>query len=450
MIRQNTSQSQYRPDIDGLRALAVLPVIAFHLSVPMFSGGFVGVDIFFVISGYLITATLISDIHASRFSIAKFYERRIRRIIPALFGMMLVTSLFTAAFFCPTDLKAFGKSLICAALSVSNFYFWRQQGYFEPESTTRPLLHTWSLGVEEQFYIFFPLVLALLHKRVSKRLRTIVLLTAVVSLLISIISTTYAPASAFYLLPARAWELMVGSMLSLGMFPKITGPAHRNAIAALGLMFIVAANVFLNDTMPFPGIAAILPCAGAVLLIGAGRSGDSVVSRVLSWTPLVFIGQISYSLYLWHWPLIVFQRTNGLLSNGLSHQAGRIIFFPLLLAISILSWRYIEQPFRTGSLRLGGPALFRLAAVSAAIGVALGVFFIGSDGLPRRFPPKALTVENFLNYDAGEPFRSGVCFVTPPVAKLSIPVCLTKGRRKINFTDWAQWCSSISVVLCQA
>src|ERR1017187_810091 len=247
MIRQNTSPSQYRPDIDGLRALAVLPVIAFHLSVPICSGGFVGVDVFFVISGYLITATLISDIHNSRFSIAKFYERRIRRILPALFGMLLVTSLLAGFLFCPTDLKVFGKSLICAVLSISNIYFWLQSGYFEPESTTRPLLHTWSLGVEEQFYIVFPLVLALLHKRVSKQLRTVVLLTAGVSLLVSIISTAYAPASAFYLLPSRAWELMLGSMLSLGMFPTIEGSAHRNAIAALGLILIVAANVFFTE-----------------------------------------------------------------------------------------------------------------------------------------------------------------------------------------------------------
>ena len=248
----HTASTQYRPDIDGLRALAVLPVIAFHLSVPMVSGGFVGVDVFFVISGYLITATLISDIQNSRFSIRRFYERRIRRIFPALFGMLFLTSVLAAVYLCPTDLIAFGKSLVCAVLSVSNIYFWRQQGDFEPESTTRPLLHTWSLGVEEQFYIFFPLVLALLHKRVSRQLRTIVLLTAVVSLLVSIISTVYAPESAFYLLPARAWELMAGSMLSLGMFPIIAGPARTQRDSRSGTDFYCGVECVLKRQHTVP------------------------------------------------------------------------------------------------------------------------------------------------------------------------------------------------------
>ena len=301
-----------------------------------------------------------------------------------------------------------------------------------PSQPPDPLLHTWSLGVEEQFYIVFPLVLALLHKRVSKQLRTVVLLTAIVSLLVSVISTIYAPASAFYLLPSRAWELMLGSMLSLGIFPMIGVTAHRNAITALGFVLILGAALFFSEATPFPGIAATVPCIGAALLIGAGQSGDSFVGRILSLPLIVFIGQISYSLYLWHWPLIVFQRTNGLLSHGHSHNVTRIVFVPLLIVVGSLSWLYVEQPFRTGKFRLGGPALFRLAATSAVIGLAMGLVFITSDGLPGRFPPKALIVEKFLNYDPAGPFRGGVCFLEDSSTQLS-PACLNQDPHKKNY-----------------
>jgi peptidoglycan/LPS O-acetylase OafA/YrhL len=424
--RSITSQkTNYRADIDGLRALAVLSVIAFHLRIPMFSGGFVGVDVFFVISGYLITGTLISDLNLSRFSIARFYERRINRIFPALFVMLLVTTLIASMLLLPTDLKDFGKSLISAALSVSNVFFWLQAGYFEPDSGTSPLLHTWSLGVEEQFYIIFPLLLALLHRRASNYLRTIVVI-AVCSLIADIVFTSRAPTAAFYLLPSRAWELMVGAILSLKALPAIS-IRWRNAASLAGLIMIVGANLLFTDATPFPGFAALLPCVGSALLIGAGQSGTSLVSGIFSWKPVVFIGQISYSLYLWHWPLIVFQRT-----GGVSPALARILFPAVLLAVSFLSWKYVEQPFRRGPFRLVGLPLFRLAAIAVAVGIAAGAFLTASNGLPARFQPDVVKVGAFLKYDPSQSYRTGRCFLSEPSDRLDA-VCLAQDPGKKNY-----------------
>ena len=310
------SKLHYRPDIDGLRAIAVLSVLAYHLRINMFRGGFVGVDVFFVISGYLISAIILKDIAAGTFSIVSFYERRVRRIFPALIALFVGTTLLAYFFFLPTELIGFAKSLLAALFSVSNFYFWRHSGYFSAPVDTKPLIHTWSLAVEEQFYIFLPIFLFLAHRFFPRRLRTSIVVIALGSFVLSAVGAYRDPTAAFYLPHTRAWELLLGVLISLDVFPAIRGPVLRNVSTICGLGLISAAVFGFSAYTPFPGIAALLPCVGAALIIAAGRSGNSLVGRMLSLKPMVFIGLISYSLYLWHWPIIVFQGMDSLGVNG--------------------------------------------------------------------------------------------------------------------------------------
>src|SRR5580704_1090978 len=342
----------YRPDIDGLRAVAVLLVVAFHTGIGKFRGGFVGVDVFFVISGFLISSVILAEISAGHFSIAAFYERRIRRIFPALVVMMFVTSFLAAKYFLPSELTDYAKSLLAATFSVSNFYFWRQSGYFDAPAALKPLLHTWSLAVEEQFYIVFPLFLVLIRKLFPERLRTAVVLFALASFVVSAYGAFYAPVSTFYMLHTRAWELLLGTIISLNILPDIKSPLWRNVATIVGLGLIVAAGVFYTSTTPFPGIAALAPCVGSALIISTGRSGSSVVGRALSLKPVVFIGLISYSLYLWHWPIIVFQGVGTFLVSGVSERVVKLAIIVASLIAGTISWKFVEIPFRSGSLKL--------------------------------------------------------------------------------------------------
>jgi peptidoglycan/LPS O-acetylase OafA/YrhL len=292
------SSPSYRRDIDGLRGIAVLLVLAFHLGTSKCSGGFIGVDVFFVISGYLISSIILSEISASRFSLLSFYERRIRRIAPALFVMMLVTSLLAYKFFLPAELEQFAKSLLASTFSISNLYFFHQSGYFEGPAAMKPLLHTWSLAVEEQFYIFLPLFLIAVRRFFPDRQRVLILSVAIASFCVSVWGAFHDPSRTFYLAHSRAWELLLGTLIALDMFPRFSNAIWRNAASMAGLSSILLAAVIYDRTTPFPGAAALVPCLGAALIIAAGRSGPSIVSRLLSLSPIVFVGMISYSLYL--------------------------------------------------------------------------------------------------------------------------------------------------------
>jgi peptidoglycan/LPS O-acetylase OafA/YrhL len=423
----------YRPDIDGLRAVAVLLVVAFHTGIGKFRGGFVGVDVFFVISGYLISSVILAEISAGHFSIAAFYERRIRRIFPALVVMMFVTSFLAAKYFLPTELTDFAKSLLAATFSVSNIYFWRQSGYFDAPAALKPLLHTWSLAVEEQFYIVFPLFLVLIRKFFPNRLRAAVVLLALASFVVSAYGAFYAPTSTFYMLHTRAWELLLGTVISLNILPDFRTPLLRNAAALVGLALIVASGVFYTSNTPFPGIAALAPCVGSALIISAGKSGSSVVGRALALKPVVFIGLISYSLYLWHWPIIVFQGVGTFLVSGVSERMVKVAIIAASLLAGTISWKFVEIPFRSGRLKLTGAAVFRAAFAAVIVLAALGSSALAFRGFPSRYSPEAVRVAAYM--DVRAPYREGTCFITSSdrLEDFDTATCLREDSTKKNY-----------------
>jgi peptidoglycan/LPS O-acetylase OafA/YrhL len=386
----------YRTDIDGLRSIAVIPVVLFHIGFAIFTGGFIGVDVFFVISGYLITSSLNEDFEKQRYSIAAFYERRIRRIFPALIAVIFCTALAGAVLLLPDELKDLGQSIWGACLFVSNITFWLQSGdYFGITSERQPLLHTWSLAVEEQFYIFFPLFLALLH-RSPRRSVTIgaTVFLFVASLALSIYATHAASVANFYLLPTRAWELLAGSLIAFGVVPAPSTQRRAEIESALGLILIVVPLFAYGPQTPFPGLAALPPVAGAFLIIHAGTAAYSTMTgRLLSLRVPRFFGLISYSLYLWHWPVIVYSRYVLL---ELSPVA-MVVIALVSVGLATLSWRYIERPFRRPGLFKSRTRMFVYTAALLCAGSLCGLMFKLS-GLPHRFSPALIAMADKRTY----------------------------------------------------
>lgn len=415
--------SKYRADIDGLRAVAVLSVLGFHMGISRMSGGFVGVDVFFVISGYLISAIILADIEGARFSLIGFYERRIRRIFPALFVMLAITSFFATLYLLPVEFVNFAKSALAATLSSSNFYFWRHSGYFD-SPTSQPLLHTWSLAVEEQFYILFPLFLIIVRKLSQRLLRNSVVILFFVSLVASGIIVAWSRQTAFYMPYTRAWELLLGTIISLRMLPPMQSRWTRNLATAFGLGMIGFAVIFFTNKTLFPGPSALLPCVGSALVIWAGEAGSSMVGAVLSTRPSVFIGLISYSLYLWHWPIVVLRHMGLLVGAGTvisfghstlisAHRFDMLEEVIISFFLAILSWRFVETPLRSGRLRLSGRPLFTLASAVMFLLVGFSASTVLAGGFQRRFPLGAVKVAEGLDRSAGpEDPRVGTCFIT--------------------------------------
>ncbi len=345
--KQGLGFMQYRPDIDGLRALAVTSVLLYHLDSRLMPGGFVGVDIFFVISGYLITGIINAKLSARRFRFADFYARRIRRIFPALFAMLAATSLLAMLSLEPALYEKFFHDLRYAALQVSNFSFVRDTGYFDVDSRFSPLLHTWSLGVEEQFYLAWPFLIWMLHRFRTGRRRSVLLVLYVLSFCYSAWLVRVDPLEAFYMLPARAWELGMGGFLALS--PGMSSRSKwTEPLAVSGLALILFSLFFLNDRVAFPGPWALPAVAGTLFILSTGASRASLVHYLLSRRAVVFVGKISYSLYLWHWPVIIFYREaiGPDISPGTGALLGLISF-----VLASGSWLYIEQPFRTGRVQ---------------------------------------------------------------------------------------------------
>lgn len=378
---------KYRTDIDGLRALAVVPVVLFHADFSLFSGGFVGVDIFFVISGFLITKIIADEIVQGRFSIANFYERRVRRIFPALFTMFAFTMLAGMILLLPEDLSNLGTSLTAATFFVSNIFFWKQSGYFDSEAEMKPLLHMWSLAIEEQFYVFFPIFL-IIAWRYGRHWKILTWVGLIGSLLLSIYVVRYYNSSAFYLLPTRAWELLAGSVIALGAVPALHNQKLREGLAALGLALIFFCIFFYDRTTLFPGERALLPCLGACLILYTGLNGQtSFAGRLLSLKPVVFIGLISYSLYLWHWPLIVYAKYYNI--APLTHlQSSGIVF--LSVVMGVLSWRYIERPFRKPDSVFKRAGMLQSGLAMMIVMSGLGYSAHASQGWPSRLPSGTL------------------------------------------------------------
>jgi peptidoglycan/LPS O-acetylase OafA/YrhL len=375
---QGAAQLAHRQDIDGLRAIAVAVVVLFHAGMSGLGGGFVGVDVFFVISGYLITGIISRDIAQGKFSIITFYERRIRRIFPALSVVLIVSAILAKYLLLPHHLVEFGKSLAAAMLFASNIFFQNIGQYFDGPSELRPLLHTWSLSVEEQFYIFFPVYLFIASKLF--RPRRVVHLSAVLALVFAALSAwtvRHHPKAAFYLAPTRAHELLIGGLLSMKLLPDVKSAKWRDLLSVLGLAMIVASVFGYSEETPFPGWQALLPCVGAALIIYAGTTGPSLVGRLLSVRPMRGLGLISYSLYLWHWPLLAFARYWAIRQCTALELTGVVI---LAVLVSIVSWRFVEQPFR------GKNAVFTRKPLFAVAGLVLVTFTASGLYLAKRQP----------------------------------------------------------------
>jgi peptidoglycan/LPS O-acetylase OafA/YrhL len=354
----------YRPDVDGLRAVAVLLVVLQHGDL-MFAGGFIGVDVFFVISGFLITRLILKDCQSGTFTLRGFWLRRVRRIVPAGTVAVAATLAVGAFLVTPPILGQLAESAVAQQCAASNLYFLARGGYFDTPSGHQPLLHTWSLGVEEQFYFVWPLLLVWLWRRACRAVRPVVALLAVASLALSVGLTRYYPPLAFYLMPTRMWQLLLGAAV-LFLPDRAAAALGRTPLAGLvGLGLILLPAVAYSAETPFPGLAALLPCLGAALVIASPCRARRSVSGLLAAGPAVFIGLASYSIYLWHWPVMVYARALGF--GGL---AAAPVVAALGLLAGILSYRFVETPFRQRRLAPSGRQLL-LACGGAALAVGV-------------------------------------------------------------------------------
>ncbi len=395
-------ERSFRADIEGLRAVAILGVVGFHLVPRVAPGGFAGVDVFFVISGFLITRLLLADMSSGTFSFSRFYARRLRRLLPAYFAMILGCLLTALVLFLPPETIRFATISIFSTLYASNFYFMSLDGYFNPASTTSPLLHTWSLSVEEQFYILFPALLFFLHRYLRLHLLAALTATAAASFALGVVMIDVDPTVAFFFPLTRFWQFLTGGILA---YLTLNAPVRisrlldvhavaRDALLVIGLALIAASYFFFDRATEFPGWPALAPTFGAALVILAGVGG---LARFTGWTltnPLArFVGRISYSLYLWHWPLFTFYRlTYG--PTGVVEEASLLV---VAFSLAYLSWRFVEVPFQTMSLARP-TVVFRLAGLASVTAVTVAVTLIVSDGLPQRFRPNQVAVADHLGY----------------------------------------------------
>jgi len=374
----------YRREVDGLRAVAVVPVVLFHAGFSGIGGGYAGVDVFFVISGFLITSIILAEHAAGTFTVLGFYERRVRRILPALLTVMLVSVVPAWFLLVPDVFKNFGKSMAAASVFGSNIFFWMKSGYFAPAAEDMPLLHTWSLAVEEQYYVLFPLLLMLLVPLRQGRLTVVIGCIALASLAFTEWAWRYAPDANFYLLPSRAWELMIGALIAIALAKRditaVLGTRTRNVLSLVGIALVVGAFVIFDEQTPFPSLYAAIPVLGAALILAAATS-DTVVGKVLGSSPFVLIGLISYSIYLWHVPLLSFAKALLLEPDS---DAMRVSVIAATFVLAYLTWRFIETPFRNCHA-VGRRTVFVAAGCVSAIVGGGGLVITKNLGFPDRF-----------------------------------------------------------------
>ena len=384
----------YRPDIDGLRALALIPVVLFHAGFESFSGGYIGVDVFFVISGYLITSIILNEKEKGTFTLRRFYERRVRRILPALFFVTLACMVPAWLWMTPGQLSDFAQSVAAVSVFGSNILFWQESGYFGAAAEEKPLLHTWSLAVEEQYYVFFPIFLLLLWSLGRRRVAWIIAATALVSLGLSEYVRQYDTDAIFYLAPTRAWELLIGALVAFSSSGRPlhdrVGKTFHEAMAGLGLLMVLS-PVFLYDrNTPFPGTYALLPTLGTALIIVFGSS-NTVVARFLSLRAIVGLGLISYSAYLWHQPLFAFARIRSLDGPSPSLLAALSV---AAVVLAYFSWRYVEKPFRDRR-NFSRTQMFCFAGVISGGLVAVGAIGHLANGFVSRVNFPAGLINSF-------------------------------------------------------
>ena len=373
MSSQDSHSISYRSDIDGLRALAILPVVLFHAFPNLLPGGFIGVDIFFVISGYLITSILLKDIQAGNYSIKTFYARRVRRIFPALSFVLLFCLALGWVVLTAVEYRSLGKHAAGGAGFIANFMFWKEAGYFDAAGDTKPLLHLWSLGIEEQFYIVWPLLLYFFAKR-SWNVLSLILVVALLSFGLNVWQVGSNPSAAFYSPLSRSWELALGAFLAYQalhpaqVFTSII-ERHRSLLSSLGLIMVVIGFVVINESKAFPGWWALLPALGSALLIASGPHG--LVNRfVLSQKIFVWVGLISFPLYLWHWPLLSFAR---IIYSETPPVDVRMVLVVLSIALSALTYYLIEKPIRQSSSKR--PLIIVLSILMLCICIAGAVVY---------------------------------------------------------------------------
>jgi peptidoglycan/LPS O-acetylase OafA/YrhL len=403
-------QQEYRRDIDGLRAISVLSVLLFHIGIGRVSGGFVGVDVFFVISGFLVSGRVYHGMASGNFGFIDFYERRARRILPAYFFVSTLTAVAAILFFLPNRMVEFSNSLIASSLFSANIFFWTQANYFGPAAETQPLLHYWSLGVEEHFYLLFPVLVLTLWRFGLRALGILLALVVGLSLVASQWMLNIDPMASFYLIPFRAWELFIGSILAL---PIIRPPRSRMIGAtatATGLALIFSAVFLYDNQTRFPGVAAVPPTLGAALFIWGGQ-GDNIVNRFAGLVPLNYIGRISYSLYLVHWPVIIFskQRYPDADASSWMMIAG-ILAGSLLLAS--FSYHFVETTTRRRNGFWRPRPIFALSAIGVVASLAFAGLSVLSSGFPGRLPVDVQALLAY-KYDRSEHYREGKCFLRP-------------------------------------
>lgn len=393
----------YRPDIDGLRAIAVMAVVLHHLSARFVPGGYVGVDVFFVISGYLITKIIHGEIAAGTFTFASFYERRVRRIFPALIAVLAAVMLLGWFVYLPSDYLATLRAAVGTILFAANIVFWRdlKEGYFANDAKDNPLLHMWSLGVEEQFYIIFPIFLILCMRYARGLLVPILVACAAASLALAAALVGAKSVAVFFLTPFRVWELMAGCIVAIAALPQPASLRMRQSLALVAMLAIVVPVFAYTTETTFPGIAAVPVVIGTALMIHLGAEGRTVVSTLLSWRPAVFMGLISYSLYLWHWPMIVF-------AKYLLGTSSLRYWIPLVLAASVaaawLSYQFIEKPARRAGGRTAKRHVLVLGSVAVIVFSLIGAIGIRDRGFEVRWPTASNLVDRART--APVPFKS--------------------------------------------
>jgi peptidoglycan/LPS O-acetylase OafA/YrhL len=375
---------RYRAEIDGLRAVALLPVILFHAGFEIFSGGFVGVDVFFVISGYLITAIILFELDEGKFSVINFYERRARRILPALFVVMFACLPFAWLWMLPREMKNFSQSLVAVSVFASNVLFWRTDNYFETAVELKPLLHTWSLAVEEQYYLFFPVFLMLTWRLGKRWILAMLAVVAVISLAVAQWGSVAIPALTFYLLPTRGWELLIGAFVAFYFSNGVNQNLSKSVSqvgSAIGLLLLIYAIFAFDKQTPFPSLYTLIPTIGTALICLCATQ-QTLVGKLLGSKPFVGIGLISYSAYLWHQPLFAFARHRSL------YEPSKLLLCALVVAAFVLayfSWKYVESSFRNKQ-RFSRKQIFIYGAVGSAFFVVLGLVGHFNKGYPSRMP----------------------------------------------------------------
>lgn len=421
--RLSPRRLKYRPEVDGLRAIAVIPVVLYHAGFSWFGGGYIGVDVFFVISGYLITSIILAEKTAGTFTITGFYERRARRILPALFFILLICLPFSWYWMTPHHMKGFAQSIVAVSVFLPNIYFFLKSSYFDIDADEKPLLHTWSLGVEEQYYFIFPLFILLFWRWGLKRISYLLMGISVVSLGFSEWASHYYPVANFFLAPLRAWELALGSLLGIseakGTRPRFFSPAVHNLAAIIGALLVLIPVFLYKETTPFPGLYAVAPTLGACLIIFCADD-QTIVGRILSWKPVTGIGLISYSLYLWHQPVFAFERLYSVGEPVWYLMSGLAV---LSVVLAYLSWRYIEKPFRNRN-RFSRQQIFGLAAFGSTVFIAIGLVGHFKEGFPERLNQGQQEIMAFAdNSDNHNNSIKDHCFLSPEQDNSSFNDC---------------------------